>query len=219
MKAPAKKTTPPPPPKNEEKAPAMKQPTPPPAAEVSPKLTESAPVKEEVPTEVDESKELKEAGNAAYKAKNWDEALRLYESAFAKDPTNMSILSNMAAVYFERGDMDDCIAKCHEAVQVGRDHRADYKLVAKALARIGNAMLKKKDKKEALKFFQKSLSEHRAADVIKKVQQIKKAMKEEEAKAYQNPDIAEEERVKGNDCFSKGEFPNAVKHYTEALKR
>ena len=98
---------------------------------------------------------------------------------------------------------------------MGREHRADFKLIAKALARIGNAFLKKKDDKEALKYFHKSLSEHRAPDVVKRVQQMEKAIKMAEAKAYVNPDIAEQERVKGNDCFTKGDFPNAVKYYTE----
>ena len=94
----------------------------------------------------------------------------------------------------------------------------DYKLIAKALARIGNAYQKKNETQEALKFFQKSLSEHRAADVVKKVQQIERALKDAETKAYINPDLAEEERGKGNQCFTKGEFPNAVKHYTEVWK-
>lgn len=66
------------------------------------------------PSAEEESKQLKEAGNAAYKKKNFDEALRLYEAAFEKDVTNMSILSNIAAVHFEKGDLDACIAKCHE---------------------------------------------------------------------------------------------------------
>jgi len=197
-----------------ETTPVIKEVTPPPAPA---KSAEKAPTPP--PTPADESKRLKDAGNAAYKKKEFEEALRLYESAFEKDKTNMSILSNMAAVYFEKGDLDACIAKCHEAVEVGRENRADFKLIAKALARIGNSYLKKGDNPEALKFFQKSLSEHRAPDVVKRVQQIEKSLKEAAAKAYVNPDLAEEERVKGNECFSKGEFPNAVKHYTEALKR
>ena len=68
------------------------------------------------PSAEDESKQLKEAGNAAYKKKDFDEALRLYEAAFEKDVTNMSILSNIAAVHFEKGDLDACIAKCHEVI-------------------------------------------------------------------------------------------------------
>ena len=56
-------------------------------------------------------------------------------------------------------------------------------------------------------------------DVIFHAFQIKKMLKEKEALAYLDKDKAEEERLKGNDFFSKGNFPDAVKHYTEALKR
>ena len=37
----------------------------------------------------------------------------------------------LAAVYFEQGDYDKCIKECEEAVLVGRENRADFKLLAK----------------------------------------------------------------------------------------
>ena len=40
-----------------------------------------------------------------------------------------------AAVHFEKGDYDVCAADCDRAVERGRELRADFKLVAKALAR------------------------------------------------------------------------------------
>lgn len=101
--------------------------------EASISVKEASPVSAAVPTSAasvsaasteEEWKKLKEAGNAAYKKKEFDEALRLYESSFVKDSTNMTILSNMAAVLLEKGDFDACIAKCHEAVDVGRENRA-----------------------------------------------------------------------------------------------
>ena len=44
-------------------------------------------------------------------------------------------------------------------------------------------------------------------------------LKEKEELAYMDKDKAEEERTKGNDFFSKGNYPDAVKCYTEALRR
>ena len=44
-------------------------------------------------------------------------------------------------------------------------------------------------------------------------------MKDEQAKAYLDPAKAEEERQKGNDMFTKGDYPGAVKAYSEAIKR
>lgn len=37
----------------------------------------------------------------------------------------------LTAVYFEQGNYDQCIKECEEAVEVGREHRADFKLIAK----------------------------------------------------------------------------------------
>jgi tetratricopeptide (TPR) repeat protein len=79
--------------------------------------------------------------------------------------------------------------------------------------------MKKGELNESLKFFHKSLSEHRAPDIVKKVGQIEKMVKEEAEKAYLDPEKAEAERQKGNTFFSAGDYPNAVKSYTEALKR
>jgi len=35
------------------------------------------------------------------------------------------------AVHFEQGQYDECIKECEEAVEIGREHRADFKLIAK----------------------------------------------------------------------------------------
>ena len=35
------------------------------------------------------------------------------------------------AVYFEQKKYDECISLCEKAVDIGREHRADYTLIAK----------------------------------------------------------------------------------------
>lgn len=52
------------------------------------------------------------------------------------------------AVYFEQKEYKKCIEQCEKAVEVGRENRADFKLIAKAFFRIGNAY-----KKLEVKFF------------------------------------------------------------------
>ena len=38
-------------------------------------------------------------------------------------------------------------------------------------------------------------------------------------KSYWNIEKAEEERLAGNENFKKGNYPDAIKHYNEGLKR
>jgi len=161
----------------------------------------------------------KEKGNSAYKSKNFDIALEHYQKAIDLDPENITYYNNRAAVYFEQGKFEDCIKQCNEAVEIGRKNKADYKLIAKSLSRAGNAYAKMENYDEAIRQFDLSLVEHRSPDVITRLNQIKKILKEKEELAYLDKDKAEEERTKGNEFFSNGDFPEAIKHYTEALRR
>ena len=49
--------------------------------------------------------------------------------------------------------------------------------------------------------------------------QIEKVKKENDRKAYWSIEKAEEERLAGNENFKKGNYPDAIKHYNEGLKR
>lgn len=167
----------------------------------------------------DEALVAKEAGNAAYRQRNFDAALQHYEKAIELDPTDMSFRTNKAAVYFEQKDYQKCIAECNQAIEVGRENRADFKLIAKAYARMAGAYVKLEDYPNARTYYQKSLTEHRIPDTLSKLSEVEKFIKEQERKAYINPEISLEEKNQGNACFQKGDYPTAVRHYTEAIKR
>ncbi|KAK1430553.1 hypothetical protein QVD17_13373 [Tagetes erecta] len=165
----------------------------------------------------------KEAGNAAYKKKDFETAIAHYTKAFELDDGDISFLTNRAAVYLEMGKYDECIKDCDKAVERGRELRSDYKMVARALTRKGTALVKmaktSKDYEPAIETFQKALTEHRNPDTLKKLNDAERAKKELEQQEYYDPELAEKEREKGNECFKEQKYPDAIKHYTEALRR
>jgi len=161
----------------------------------------------------------KNLGNEAYKKKDFPTAHKHYDKAIELDPTNITYYSNKAAVFLEENKYEDCIKTCEKAIEVGREQRADYSLIAKAMARIANAYVKLENYKDALHWYEKSLSEHRDPEVVKKYKQLEKEFKERERLSYINPEISEQEKTLGNEAFKKGDYPNAMKHYNEAIKR
>ncbi|KAK6935227.1 Tetratricopeptide repeat 1 [Dillenia turbinata] len=165
----------------------------------------------------------KEAGNAAYKKKDFETAIQHYTKAIELDDTDISFLTNRAAVYLEMGQYEECIKDCDKAVERGRELRSDFKMISRALTRKGTALVKmakcSKDYERAIETFQKALTEHRNPDTLKKLNDAEKAKKDQEQQEYFDPQLADEEREKGNECFKQQKYPEAVKHYTEALRR
>jgi len=88
-----------------------------------------------------------------------------------------------------------------------------------ALGRIGSSYVKLDNLAEAIKYFQKSLTEHRTPDILAKLNEAEKEKKRRDREAYIDPAKAEEEREKGNTFFKAGDWPEAIKCYTEAIAR
>uniref|UniRef100_A0ACD5ZGZ8 Uncharacterized protein n=1 Tax=Avena sativa TaxID=4498 RepID=A0ACD5ZGZ8_AVESA len=198
------------------------------------KAREMEPEPEPEPMEVsDEEKERKdrkaaaqkekEAGNASYKKKDFETAIQHYTKALELDDEDISYLTNRAAVFIEMGKYDECIKDCDKAVERGRELRADFKMVARALTRKGTALAKlaknSKDYDIAIETFQKALTEHRNPDTLKRLNEAEKAKKDLEQQEYYDPKVADEEREKGNEMFKQQKYPEAIKHYNEALRR
>lgn len=183
----------------------------------------------------------KAKGNDAYKNRKFDVAIAAFEKAWDLWPKDVTFLTNLSgaclssslgyrqrvfilfltsvAAYYETEDYDKSIATCEKAVEEARPLRADFKLIAKAYGRIGSCYLKKVDYPNAIKYLNKSLTEHRTPDVLNKLRDAERMKKESEAQAYVNPELAEKAREDGNAKFKAGQFAEAVQFYTEAIKR
>ncbi|GAA5804232.1 hypothetical protein EDC94DRAFT_641856 [Helicostylum pulchrum] len=161
----------------------------------------------------------KELGNQAYKKREFETALSHYDKAYELDNTNITFLTNKAAVLFEQERFEDCIKVCEDAVEHGRELRCDYKLIARALQRIGNAYFKLDNFDEAIRYYGKSLTEHRTPETLQKLRDTEKLKKEQEKAAYYNPELADKAREEGNAFFKAGKWPQAIEQYTEAIKR
>lgn len=171
--------------------------------------------KREAKVKADEEKKL---GTENYKKRQFDEAIKHYSKAWElyKDIT---YLTNLGAAYFEKGDYEDAIEACEEAIEQGREVHADFKIIAKAFGRIGSAYEKLGDYANAIKNYQSSLTEHRTPDVLAKLRAAEKAKIKAEKDAYLDPEKAEAARELGNEKFKAADWPAAVEAYTEMTKR
>jgi tetratricopeptide (TPR) repeat protein len=73
----------------------------------------------------------KEAGNAAYKKRDFETAIQHYNKAIDLYDKDISFITNRAAVLFEQQNYDECIKDCELAVETGRMQFADFKMIAK----------------------------------------------------------------------------------------
>lgn len=200
----APKSTPPPQPKA--------QPEPEPVVEEE---DEEAAAKKKAKEEADKEKAL---GTTEYKKRNFDAAIEHYSKAWDTHK-DITYLTNLGAAYYEKGDHEECIKTCSKAVEEGREIYADFKLIAKAYARIGSAYEKQGDMEKAIEYYNMSLREHRTPDVLNKLRIAEKRKIDEAKKALIDPEKAEEARVKGNEAFKKGEWTEAYAAYEDMAKR
>ncbi|OJJ34394.1 hypothetical protein ASPWEDRAFT_581403 [Aspergillus wentii DTO 134E9] len=160
----------------------------------------------------------KKVGNEFYKKKQFDEAVEHYEKAWELNK-DVTYLNNIGAAKFEKGDLQGAIEVCQKAVEEGREVRADFKIIAKAFARIGTAHEKMGDLKQAIEFYHKSLTEHRTPDALTKLRNAEKTLAKAEKESYINPEEAEKARELGQKKFQEGDWPGAVEAFTEMTKR
>jgi len=205
---------------------------PPPAPAPAPKRKEPEPEPEpEVDTSNFTEQELKEhndkkaavalktEGNELYKKKDFDGALGKYDEAIAKDPKNMTFISNKAAVYFTQKKWDEVISACEEAMEVGKANFAPFEDRAKCLTRWGKTLFKQGKVGDAIEKLKESQLEAYQKDTERLLKTWELEKRKADVLAYQDPDKAQEAKDRGNAHFREKRFGEAVKEYEEAVKR
>jgi stress-induced-phosphoprotein 1 len=162
--------------------------------------------------------ELKKKGTEFYKKRQFDEAIEQYTQAW-ETHKDIAYKTNLGAAKFEKGDYQGCIEACNEAVEYGREVYADFKIIAKAFARIGTAYEKLGDLANAVVYYQKAQMEHKTPDVLTKLRAAEKAKIKQDRESYMNPEEAEKARELGNAKFKEADWPAAVEAYSEMIKR
>lgn len=146
-----------------------------------------------------EANELKLQGNNEYQSREFDKAIKSYKKAYELNK-DITYLNNLSAVYFEQTDYVMAITTAETAIEQGRETRQDFKLIAKyvhiisytillrftantathhyddvirAFGRIGSAQMKLNHYEEAIKAFQKSLTEYRTPDILAKLKEVR----------------------------------------------
>ncbi|KAM0880910.1 hypothetical protein ACQ4PT_033269 [Festuca glaucescens] len=170
-----------------------------------------------------EAQREKEAGNDAYRKLFLETAVLHYTRGAALDPRDISFLTNRAAAYLLMSKYKECVRDCDEAVEKGRELRADNRLLARALSRKASALLKLAacagDYAPAIRALQQSLAEHYSEETRAKLDEAESARKEVEEQERQDQEAADHHRHKGNEFFQKKKYQEAADHYTEAIKK
>lgn len=167
-----------------------------------------------------EAEEAKAKGNQAYKEKKFEEALGWYDKAIALNKTEPIYLLNKASVYLGMQKFDECLAVCDESIKVSEELLPKpFDKIAKAYARKGNCFTQMKKWEEALVMYDKSLLEANDAAVREAKRNCEQQKKQFEEQEYLDPAKGEEAKERGNKLFRDGNFAEAIKEYTESIKR
>lgn len=163
----------------------------------------------------------KERGTDAYKRRDFSTAIEAYTAAIELDGDNMSLYTNRAAARLEMGDVQGCIDDCKKAIEenASRHLRSDFKIIARAYGRMGNAYMKLEEYDRAVEAYEKSLVESSDSKILRALREAERIRKKKQEEAYINPELSEKERKEGNDLFLAGKFPESIAKYTEAIKR
>lgn len=160
--------------------------------------------------------DLKTKGNAAFKAKQYKEAIDWYTKAIALDPNSVAsaaLYSNRAASWQGLSNYEKAAEDASFCIKVRPDWLKGY-------FRKGVAMQNMNKLDEAQKAFDGALKvEPNNHEVMEKLQAINIQLKERNEKARPSAcKTADEAKQLGNSLFSDGRYDQAIGFYTRAIE-
>ena len=138
-----------------------------------------------------------------------------YLQASELNPSDSSLNLNLAAVYFEKKDFDNCIKQC----EIVLENTLDFVKKSRAFGSMAFQYSEQGNLEKSIEYFNKSLLENqdeRIKDELRNVEKLKN-LRDEERQI--NPELAEESNTKANELYKSGKYPDSVKEYSKAIKR
>jgi len=165
--------------------------------------------------DIKKAEEIKLKGNVLFKKQNYKEALELYTEANKLNPSEVTYYLNMAACEHSLGNFDNVIKHCEYVVE----ETFNFEKKCKALGRMGYAYQEKGEYEKAIECFEKALLEQKDQRIKEALRDVTKLKKVRDENDYLDSKKAEEANASGNEKFKKHDFLEALKYYTEAVKR
>jgi len=177
------------------------------------------------PEQIAEGNRLKDLGNAAYKAKKFEEAISLYDQAIAANGAELIYHNNKAAVYMEMQEYTKAIElltavidKKYEITTMNREG-ATFEKVGKVLVRIAQCYAKLNKYEESKEYFDRALTEDNNKNVRNARRDMEAAWEVYKVESYYDPAKSSEARERGNEFFKTQKYAEAKAEYDEAILR
>lgn len=117
-------------------------------------------------------------------------------------------------------DLDGALNAVEAALRAAEEYSVkDFTKIAKIYARKAAILQKQGDLTGSIAWYEKSLLEDMNAKVKLDLKNVQKLKKDQDELAYVDPAIAEEHNEKAKGFFTEGNYPSALKEYTESIRR
>jgi stress-induced-phosphoprotein 1 len=172
-----------------------------------------------------EAEKLKVQANALYKARNFEEAVSVYDQAITAFPYDLTFYTNKAAALLEWGKPEEGLAVLEHALSMKSDILANnrdgatYEKISKVYIRQAACYLKQNLYDQAISAYQRALTEQNTPQTRTLLREAESAKDAYLKSQYFSVEKSDFHREEGNKLFKEGKYPEAKIEYDEAIKR